>query len=77
MSIGLTVKIARRKLGLTQEELGHELGVTGQAISNIERGYAPLSPKHFKAASNVLNISFNNLANMASLTFKKRIYSYK
>jgi transcriptional regulator with XRE-family HTH domain len=34
----ITMKEARQRLGLTQAELGHELGVNKQTISNVERG---------------------------------------
>lgn len=37
MGIGRRLKEAREKLGLTQEELGRQVGVTGSAITNYEK----------------------------------------
>ena len=38
--IGLLIKEQRTKMGLSQDEAGHLVGVCGQFISNIERGFA-------------------------------------
>lgn len=38
MGIGKRIKEARERLGLTQEELGALVGVTGSAITNYEKG---------------------------------------
>ena len=38
MSLGSRIKERREALGLTQGELGKELGVTGSAIGNYENG---------------------------------------
>lgn len=37
MGIGRRLKEARERLGLTQEELGRRVGVTGSAITNYEK----------------------------------------
>lgn len=37
MGIGKRIKEAREHLGLTQEELGKQVGVTGSAITNYEK----------------------------------------
>lgn len=37
MGIGKRLKEARERLGLTQEELGRRVGVTGSAITNYEK----------------------------------------
>ena len=38
ISLGNNIKYARKKLGLTQEELAAQIGVTPQAISKWEKG---------------------------------------
>ena len=38
ISLGNNIKYARKKLGLTQEELAGQLGVTPQAVSKWEKG---------------------------------------
>ena len=37
--IGKMIRAKRKRLGLTQIELGERIGKSGQTISNIERGY--------------------------------------
>ena len=38
ISLGKNIKYARKKLGLTQEELAAQIGVTPQAVSKWEKG---------------------------------------
>ena len=40
ISLGNNIKYARKKLGLTQEELATQIGVTPQAVSKWEKGTA-------------------------------------
>lgn len=45
---------AREKKELTQQDLGDKLGFVGpQYISNVERGLAPMSRKHFKKLAKI------------------------
>lgn len=37
--VGMQVRAARKKRGLTQERLGEMVGKTAESISNIERGH--------------------------------------
>lgn len=39
-NIGERIKELRQEAGLTQLQLGKEIGCSGQVISNIERGYS-------------------------------------
>ena len=38
MDIGNKIKILRQKIGVTQEQLGEKIGVSGQSISKWETG---------------------------------------
>ncbi len=41
----ISLLIERRQRGLTQEELGARMGVSGQLISMLERGHRPIRPE--------------------------------
>ena len=56
--IGKIIKDARKKAGLTQEELGRMVDRTQDHIGRIECGRGLPSPKLFEALVNVLGISF-------------------
>jgi transcriptional regulator with XRE-family HTH domain len=49
------LKTARETAGLTQTELGEHLGLSPDAISKIERGYAALSMRHLEKLPEILN----------------------
>lgn len=42
-SFALDLKVARRKAGLAQEDLGHLLGIGKSKVSKIERGVQPVT----------------------------------
>lgn len=50
------IRRLRRRLGLTQEQLGERLGVGWQTISNVERGYTGLSSKKIEAYARALGV---------------------
>lgn len=56
MRMAKLLKQARANAQLSQVNLGKEIGVVSQYISNIERGYCSLSPQYFKITSEQLNI---------------------
>lgn len=61
MGIGRRLKEAREHAGLTQEELGKMIGITGSAITNYERDVShPKEPIIYKLM-NTLNIEPNFL----------------
>lgn len=58
--LGSRIQILRKEKGITQEELGREVGVTAQAVSNWECGGTPdaeLLPK----LAEILGVSIDNL----------------
>ena len=52
------VKLLRKKLGLTLEKFGGELGVTKVAISNIESGNRNLTEQMMKAICRTWNVNY-------------------
>lgn len=56
------LKSCRKKAGYSQKELGQILGVSGQVISNWERGYTTgISSEMISKISSVLNVSSDYL----------------
>lgn len=55
--LGKRIHSARKKMGLTQAELGERVGVSDSHISHIENGKAKPSLKMILAIFSVLNIS--------------------
>lgn len=64
MSIGSNIKIYRKKMGLTQEELASQLCVTGQAVSKweSEAGYPDMA--QVVPLARILNVSTDALFGM-------------
>jgi transcriptional regulator with XRE-family HTH domain len=59
--IGRRIKEARRKLGLTQEELGERAGLHYSYIGQVERGSKIPSLKTLKKIAAALNIGLDTL----------------
>ena len=54
--VGLFIKDHREALGLTQRELGEQVGVINTAISAIELGRNPIPPERFEAFATALKV---------------------
>lgn len=54
--VGLKVKAARQKVGLTQEELAEAIDKTVETISNIERGHSLTSIETLQLISDRLGV---------------------
>ena len=61
LAIGKKIAARRKELGLTQEQLAEEVGISYSHIGNIERGKTKLSLQVFADISNVLKISSDYL----------------
>lgn len=61
IEIGLRVKAARERAGLTQARLGELVDLNSQSISAIECGVSGLSPTSMKRICEVLAISADTL----------------
>ena len=61
MSLGDKILELRKKNGLSQEELGEEINVTRQTISNWELGETQPNPEQLKLLSKVLKVSIDEL----------------
>lgn len=62
LTFGDRLKAARKDKHLKQSELGLKIGVSGQVISNLERGYTTAcSPQMLRNLANVLNVSVEYL----------------
>lgn len=55
---GRNVKHYRKKIKLTQEKLGENVGLTGKYISNIERGVSFPSSSVIERIASVLEVPF-------------------
>lgn len=63
--IGLGIKAARRKAGLTAKSLAEQSGLSASAISRIESGKQTLSFAESLVVCKVLGMQVNNLASLA------------
>ena len=61
MKLGEKVLKLRKKINISQEQLGEQVGVTRQTISNWELGETSPNPEQLKLLSRVLNISIDEL----------------
>jgi len=61
MILGKKILSLRKKIGLSQEQLGEKVGVTRQTISNWEIGETSPNPEQLKFLSKTLNVSIDKL----------------
>lgn len=71
MNIGERIKKLREDLGLTQEEFGERLGVTRQAIYQIEKGLRTPGIKFIVKASEVFNVPISYFLDEESLVITR------
>lgn len=61
----LELKVARRKAGLTQEDVAHLLGISDTRISRLENGKSNLTVHEIAALGVIYGKSFEGLFRMA------------
>ena len=61
MALGQNILEARKKSGLSQEQLGEKVDVTRQTISNWELDETTPNPEQLKRLSKALNVSVDDL----------------
>ena len=61
MNLGNKILKLRKKLGLSQEQLGEEIKVTRQTISNWELGETSPNPEQLKLLSQVFHVGIDEL----------------
>ena len=57
--IGQRVRIRRTQLGLSQSQVGDQIGVTFQQIQKFERAHNRITAKRLKQLSHVLNVELD------------------
>lgn len=62
-SVGFRIKKCRETLGLSQENLAADIGVSVQTISCAERGKRSLGMKNLSAAAERLNVTVDYIIN--------------
>lgn len=68
MDFGSQLKKYRKAKKMTQVDLGSRVGLSGQVISNLERGYTTgLSPEMIQNIASVLDVSISELTSEAKL----------
>lgn len=68
-SIGLNIKTARKKIGITQEELASQLGVTAQAVSRWESGNGMPDISMVVPLARTLSISTDTLFGLSEQSY--------
>lgn len=71
MGIGNNIRKERKLKGLTMKELGHELGISEQAISQYERNIRTPNTKTLLKIAKILNISVYELDSSLKELFQK------
>ena len=61
MNLGEKILRLRKKISISQEQLGEQVGVTRQTISNWELGETSPNPEQLKLLSKALNVSIDEL----------------
>jgi len=74
ISLGNNIKYARKKKGLTQEELATQIGVTPQAVSKWENGTGMPDISMMVPLSQVLSVSTDTLFGLEKTDLDDNIY---
>lgn len=61
LAIGKRIADLRKLHGMTQDELGEQLGITGKQIARVEYGTSSLTPKNYLKISKLFSVSLDYL----------------
>ncbi|PCI27029.1 hypothetical protein COB52_05535 [Candidatus Kaiserbacteria bacterium] len=75
VEIGMFLKGAREKAGLTQGQVAKEFGfTTAQFISNLERGLVSLPAKHIQPLSALYGVKAEKFVDEIVNAYRKRVH---
>ena len=74
ISLGNNIKYARKKLGLTQEELATQIGVTPQAVSKWEKGTGMPDISMIVPLAQTLSVSTDTLFGLVETDLDESVY---
>lgn len=74
ISLGNNIKYARKKLGLTQEELAEQIGVTPQAVSKWEKGTGMPDISMIVPLAQTLSVSTDTLFGLVETNLDDSVY---
>ena len=74
ISLGNNIKYARKKLGLTQEELAAQIGVTPQAVSKWEKGTGMPDISMIVPLAQTLSVSTDTLFGLVETDLDESVY---
>ena len=74
ISLGNNIKYARKKLGLTQEELAGQIGVTPQAVSKWEKGTGMPDISMIVPLAQTLSVSTDTLFGLVETNLDDSVY---
>lgn len=74
ISLGNNIKYARKKLGLTQEELAAQIGVTPQAVSKWEKGTGMPDISMIVPLAQTLSVSTDTLFGLVETDLDDSVY---
>ena len=77
MSLGNNIKVFRKKMGLTQEELAGILCVTSQAVSRWESETGLPDTAQIVPIAKALNVSTDSLFGLDANDYDKELASYR
>lgn len=61
MNLGQTIRLCRKRRGMTQRDLSALCGISANSLSRIERGYTYPIPPHLHAICAAMHISVGGL----------------
>ena len=64
----VTVPVARKIAGLTQTELGQKVGVSGDTVSNWERGITEPTVTQAQAIADAVGLDFDDIIFLPQIT---------